>query len=56
MNRPPSPHPNKLATIMENYELNTYNNATQRHYFEKVLNEIKELKEEITELKSKISK
>lgn len=56
MNRPPSPHPNKLATILENYELKTFNNVTQKQYFERVLNEIKELKEDIAEIKSKISK
>jgi|32_taG_2_1085360.scaffolds.fasta_scaffold165992_2 hypothetical protein len=56
MNRPPSPHPNKMATILENYELTTFNKATHKHYFEKVLNELKEIKEEIAEIKSKISK
>mgnify|MGYP006082905649 CR=1 FL=1 len=56
MNRPPSPHPNKLATIMEDYELKTFNKSTHRDCFEKVLNELKEIKEEIAEIKSKISK
>ena len=56
MNRPPSPHPNKLATIMEDYELKTFHSATKKLYFEKVLQEIKELRKEVDELKSKISK
>lgn len=52
MNRPPSPHPNKLPTILENVE------PPPQHAngLEQILYELNAIKIDITEIKKKLSK
>jgi hypothetical protein len=54
--RPPSPHPNKLGTIMEDSA--TINNEclNQNNILEKLLCELKSIKNEIKQLNEKITK
>lgn len=44
MNRTPSPHPIKLASIPEDFETTTYTNACTQCNLKKILKEIKEIK------------
>ena len=52
MNRPPSPHPSKLATILENYETKSFDN----NKLNTVISKLEEIKEEIKEIKEKLDK
>lgn len=54
MNRPPSPHPIKLASIREHFETTTYTNANTQCDLQKILNELKEIKKDIEEIKNKL--
>lgn len=57
MERPPSPHPNKLRTILENYEMNADDFVnTNPGSLERVLLELKSIKKEIKEIKDKLAK
>ena len=53
MNRPPSPHPNKLPTILENVEPPAPQHANG---LEQILYELNTIKIDITEIKKKLSK
>jgi hypothetical protein len=55
MERPPSPHPNKLRTILENYEMNADDFNKRPSDLERVLKELITIKEEIKEIKDKLS-
>lgn len=56
MERPPSPHPKKLATILENYELNAFNEATNKVNIAKVITKLEKISEEIKEIKDILEK
>ena len=57
MERPPSPHPNKLRTILENYEMNADDFVNPNPgSLERVLLELKSIKKEIKEIKDKLAK
>lgn len=51
MNRPPSPHPNKLPTILENFETPPLHPSV----LEQILYELNAIKRDITEIKKKLS-
>ncbi|MGI9554337.1 MAG: hypothetical protein ACR2M6_00050 [Vampirovibrionia bacterium] len=54
MNRPPSPHPIKLATIREAHELQIEQTSTQKMVLDQLLAELKEIKQDIKEIKKKL--
>ena len=54
MDRPPSPHPKKLATILEQYESKTFVNSNNNYTLSMILAELKEIKEDIKEIKNKL--
>tara|TARA_B110000858_G_scaffold100430_1_gene115403 strand:- start:224 stop:379 length:156 start_codon:yes stop_codon:yes gene_type:complete len=45
MNRPPSPHPIKLSTILENYKQKTGHTLRQNYQFERVVQQLEDIKE-----------
>lgn len=55
MDRPPSPHPIKLSTILENYEKKTFHTSTQNYQLEKLAKELEEIKNDIKEIKNKLN-
>ena len=55
MNRPPSPHPIKLSTILENYEQKTFQSSTHNYQFEKLVHQLEEIKNDIKEIKNKLN-
>lgn len=55
MDRPPSPHPNKLRTILENLEMNADDLKKRPSDLERVLNELIDIKKDIREIKDKLS-
>lgn len=54
MNRPPSPHPIKLATIRETQELHIEQTSDQKFILDQLLTELKEVKQDIKEIKKKL--
>ena len=54
MNRPPSPHPIKLATIREAHELEIEQTSNQKMVLDQLLAELKEIKQDIKEIKKKL--
>ena len=54
MNRPASPHPIKLKTILEDYEAKTFQTSTQNYQYEKLISELEEIKNDIKEIKNKL--
>ena len=54
MNRPPSPHPIKLATIRETHELYVEQTSNQKLVLDQLLAELKEIKQDIKEIKKKL--
>jgi hypothetical protein len=54
MNRPASPHPIKLKTILEDYESKTFQTSTQNYQYEKLISELEEIKNDIKEIKNKL--
>ena len=55
MDRPPSPHPNKLSTILEDYEKKTFYSSKQNYLYEKIISELEEIKNDIKEIKNKLN-
>jgi hypothetical protein len=54
MNRPPSPHPIKLATIREAHEFQIEQTSNQKLVLDQLLAELKEIKQDIKEIKKKL--
>jgi hypothetical protein len=54
MNRPPSPHPIKLATIREAHEFQVEQTSNQKLVLDQLLAELKEIKQDIKEIKKKL--
>lgn len=54
MERPPSPHPNKIKTILENYEINAESTVEQPGVLERLLSELNAIRKDIKEIKRKL--
>jgi len=54
MNRPPSPHPIKLNTILENFEVKTFTQSNENLKYDKIMAELEEIKNDIKEIKNKL--
>ena len=54
MNRPPSPHPIKLDTILENVEVKTFTQSNKNFKYDKIIVELEEIKNDIKEIKNKL--